>query len=346
MTKIARASTQPRPCIESWNACAVPWKLPDTVPGSVSRAASCTRATASPSATPGRRLNDSVTDGSCPVWLTDSGPDGLARGHDRGERHQLVAGRRARRASTARPGRAGTAARPAGSPGTGRRARRSATPAATRTRSCSASCTWSTVRPSAAIWSRSRSTLTCGFRSCRSDVTSSMPSTLAQRGLELRRRPVQLVGVGVLQRELVLAARHHAADADGRRVGQEDADARDARELRPQFLDHLVRRQRPLVARLQVDVQAAAPIRTRWRCSRRRSGRSPGRSSPPASARRSPRSRALQRFDLALQLAGVHVGDESHRDDPEQLARSRPAAAATRTSSTALKRIVWRSVHE
>ena len=36
--------------------------------------AACTRATASPSATPGRRLNDSVTDGSCPVWLTDSGP--------------------------------------------------------------------------------------------------------------------------------------------------------------------------------------------------------------------------------------------------------------------------------
>jgi hypothetical protein len=30
--------------------------------------------TASPSAIPERRLNESVTDGSCPVWLTDSGP--------------------------------------------------------------------------------------------------------------------------------------------------------------------------------------------------------------------------------------------------------------------------------
>ena len=27
-----------------------------------------------PSATPGRRLNDSVTEGSCPEWLTESGP--------------------------------------------------------------------------------------------------------------------------------------------------------------------------------------------------------------------------------------------------------------------------------
>ena len=82
----ARASSPgtPAPC---------PGSCPTPSPGSVSRAAACTRATASPSATPGRRLNDSVTDGSCPVWLTDSGPDRLPRRDDRRERHQLVAGR-------------------------------------------------------------------------------------------------------------------------------------------------------------------------------------------------------------------------------------------------------------
>src|SRR3954463_3655050 len=42
--------------------------------GRVSRAVCSTRETASPSATPCRRLNDNVTDGSCPVWLTDCGP--------------------------------------------------------------------------------------------------------------------------------------------------------------------------------------------------------------------------------------------------------------------------------
>ena len=60
--------------VESWNACAVPWKLVAIVAGSSARAAASTCATASPSATPGRRLNESVTDGSWPVWLTDSGP--------------------------------------------------------------------------------------------------------------------------------------------------------------------------------------------------------------------------------------------------------------------------------
>ncbi|MNL34622.1 hypothetical protein D3C87_1566050 [compost metagenome] len=32
------------------------------------------RAEASPSAAPGARLNDTVTDGSCPWWLTEIGP--------------------------------------------------------------------------------------------------------------------------------------------------------------------------------------------------------------------------------------------------------------------------------
>ena len=45
-----------------------------TVAGSVWRAISCTRASASPSATPGCRLKDSVTDGSWLMWLIDAGP--------------------------------------------------------------------------------------------------------------------------------------------------------------------------------------------------------------------------------------------------------------------------------
>ena len=44
------------------------------VAGSVSRAARWTAATASPSETPGRRLNESVTAGIWPEWFTVSGP--------------------------------------------------------------------------------------------------------------------------------------------------------------------------------------------------------------------------------------------------------------------------------
>ncbi len=42
--------------------------------GNSANAACSTCATASPSATPGLRLKDTVTDGSWPVWFTDSGP--------------------------------------------------------------------------------------------------------------------------------------------------------------------------------------------------------------------------------------------------------------------------------
>src|SRR5206468_2715214 len=54
--------------------CAVPCGLPTTVAGRVRLAAASTSDSASPSATPGARENDNVTDGSCPVWLTDCGP--------------------------------------------------------------------------------------------------------------------------------------------------------------------------------------------------------------------------------------------------------------------------------
>ena len=42
--------------------------------GSVFAASCWISVTASPSATPGLRLNEMVTDGICPVWLMVSGP--------------------------------------------------------------------------------------------------------------------------------------------------------------------------------------------------------------------------------------------------------------------------------
>ena len=56
------------------NACAVPWKLP-WIDSGMPRAAvaSFTAETASPSETPGARLNDSVTTGNWPWWLIESG---------------------------------------------------------------------------------------------------------------------------------------------------------------------------------------------------------------------------------------------------------------------------------
>jgi len=45
-----------------------------TLEGSTCRATRCTAATAVPSDTFGWRSNEIVTDGSCPEWLTVSGP--------------------------------------------------------------------------------------------------------------------------------------------------------------------------------------------------------------------------------------------------------------------------------
>src|SRR3954447_2828396 len=70
---MAMMSSSPRPCSDDWNACAVPWKDVVTEDGRLFAAFS-TCATASPSETPGLRLNESVTDGSWPEWLTLSGP--------------------------------------------------------------------------------------------------------------------------------------------------------------------------------------------------------------------------------------------------------------------------------
>src|SRR3954453_7108155 len=71
---MARTSRTSRPCWAAWNACAVPAKLVLMVDGSTWAAAAWTRSTAVPIEVPGSRLNDNVTDGNWPEWLTVSGP--------------------------------------------------------------------------------------------------------------------------------------------------------------------------------------------------------------------------------------------------------------------------------
>ena len=59
---------------EAWKACAVPWKLARIEAGMfICRSAAWMFVTASPSAIPGARLNDSVTAGKKPWWFTASG---------------------------------------------------------------------------------------------------------------------------------------------------------------------------------------------------------------------------------------------------------------------------------
>src|SRR5256885_16092069 len=74
MTNMARISRTRRPDWLDWNAWAVPEKLVVMLDRSVCCATRCTWATAVPMATPSRKSNEMVTDGSCPEWLTLSGP--------------------------------------------------------------------------------------------------------------------------------------------------------------------------------------------------------------------------------------------------------------------------------
>ncbi|MNK53154.1 hypothetical protein D3C87_721060 [compost metagenome] len=60
--------------IESWNSCAEPWKAYETPSGSSSSAASRTMRVATSRVTPGAASKDNVTAGSCPTWLTVTGP--------------------------------------------------------------------------------------------------------------------------------------------------------------------------------------------------------------------------------------------------------------------------------
>ena len=63
---MASTSSTSRPCCAAWNAWAVPAKLVLIVEGSTCARGLLTRATASPSDTPGSRLKESVTEGSWP----------------------------------------------------------------------------------------------------------------------------------------------------------------------------------------------------------------------------------------------------------------------------------------
>src|SRR4051794_6588923 len=74
MTTMAISNTRPRPCTDCWNAWAAPWNVVVTVDGKVAAAVVFTASTASPSANPGFRLNEIVTEGSCPVCATTDGP--------------------------------------------------------------------------------------------------------------------------------------------------------------------------------------------------------------------------------------------------------------------------------
>ena len=85
------------------------------------------------------------------------------------------------------------------------------------------------------------------------------PRQLPDLFLHQRRVLVQLGGVGVLQRELIQRALTalSRAEIDRRLIGHERPDAGNLRDLRPQLRDGLIDRQRPLVARLQLDPDAA-----------------------------------------------------------------------------------------
>ncbi len=57
----------------SWNAAAVPWKAPCKVAGAPSSTLACSISlVASPSDTPGARLNEMVAAGSWPWWFTET----------------------------------------------------------------------------------------------------------------------------------------------------------------------------------------------------------------------------------------------------------------------------------
>ncbi len=67
--------SSPWPFSESWKAWAVPWNVALSVAGMrSSRCTASTWAVASLSDTPGLVLNEMVTEGSWPRWVTTSGP--------------------------------------------------------------------------------------------------------------------------------------------------------------------------------------------------------------------------------------------------------------------------------
>ena len=137
-----------------------------------SRSIAWIASTAWPSATPGARLNDSVTAGNWPWWLTEQRLD--LRGEMGEACSAAPAPRRARRhrSSTARSGRSGTAAGPRGRPCTGWSRCRSSRPGAGRTRRRASGRSAAARCPSREAASRSISIARCGAAICWSEATS------------------------------------------------------------------------------------------------------------------------------------------------------------------------------
>src|SRR5271155_4695452 len=78
MTRMAITSNTPRLPKEDWNCSAAPANVVVTVEGRVLAASVLTSSSALPNEAPGAILNEIVTEGICPLWLTDSGPSDVS----------------------------------------------------------------------------------------------------------------------------------------------------------------------------------------------------------------------------------------------------------------------------
>ncbi len=154
-------------------------------------------------------------------------------------------------------------------------------------------------------------------------VDVEQPRNIPERSLKAWRDAIELLGVRILERKLILRTRLHAANADGRRVRQHCANAGNASQLGPQLLDDLVRRQRAFVPRLEIDVQAAASASSNVgrEGGHVRVGRQDGHHFLLV-RHHGVEADALDRLDLPIQLAGVDGRNESGRDYPEEIDRS------------------------
>ena len=219
----------------------MPWNEPVIVSGILSSAtAPSRRSTAWLSDTPGARLNDTVTAGTWPRWLIVAAPTEVRNAQPPTAARAAPFARMHIRTDRARSDRSGVSDRPASAPRTDRSRCRSSTPAADRTRCRAHFRSGSRVTPTDAAASRSILTSSSGVAISRSLVTSWKPSQLGQRGDELRHEREQLLRVGVLQHVLVVRFGQLAADADDRQILRKRLEARNALQLRAEFLHDFV----------------------------------------------------------------------------------------------------------
>ena len=144
---------------------------------------------------------------------------------------------------------------------------------------------------------------------------------LLHRRLDDRRPMVQLVGIGVGQRVLILRAAEPAADADVLPRLHKEFGAFDLRHLRPQPADHVVGRDVALVVRLELDEHPAGVL-GRIAAARSaeiehpRDGRILARDFGEAvqHPRHFLEGRILPRFRLAEDEAGILLREKALRD--------------------------------